>query len=239
MLVAFADDTQEARTRLGRVGLGGWVGAAAASTEAELTQLNRRLGAAETAFDDAGHAVGRYAGVHAEARARAAEALRLYQSAAPTSAAAHGALLTVAPTIPVEDPDGTLARAGAMLQQARQHLDSAARALAKTLEEAQKSAPSEPGFLAGLKRAIKSLAEGAFEASPNSARPPWGWSNWARDSTRPAPSTTRTATSRLRIRSSTASPTPSSTPASSPPPSPTGTPCAPTRPGGSGNYFPT
>jgi hypothetical protein len=164
MLVAFADDTQEARTRLGRVGLGGWVGAAAASTEAELTQLNRRLSAAETAFDDAGHAVGRYAAVHAEARARAAEALRLYQFAAPASAAAHGALVAVAPIASVEDPDGALLRAGAMLLQARQDLDTAARALSKELEDAQKSAPSEPGFLAGLKRAIKSLSEGAFDS---------------------------------------------------------------------------
>jgi hypothetical protein len=164
MLVAFADDGQEARARLGRVGLGGWVGAAAAATEAELTELNRRLGAAESAFDDAGHAVSRYAAVHAEARARAAEALRMYQSAVPASAAAHGALAASVVGAPVEDPDGTLARAGAILAAAREDLDAAARILAKALEEAQKSAPSEPGFLAGLKHAIKSMAEGAFES---------------------------------------------------------------------------
>jgi hypothetical protein len=64
----------------------------------------------------------------------------------------------------MEDPDGTLARAGAILAEARHDLDNAARVLWTALEEARKSAPSEPGFLAGLKHAIKSLAEGAFDS---------------------------------------------------------------------------
>jgi uncharacterized protein YukE len=162
-LVEFADSADEARQRLGRVGLGGWAGAAAAATEAELMALNRRLIAAATAFEEAGQAVGKYADVHAESRARAADALRLYQSAAPASAATHGAFVGAVTPAPVADPDGTLARAGAILAEAREALEIAARVMATALEDAAKDAPSEPGFLAGLKHAIKSFAEGAFD----------------------------------------------------------------------------
>jgi hypothetical protein len=162
-LVEFADSADEARQRLGRVGVGGWAGAAAAATEAELMALNRRLIAAATAFEEAGQAVGKYADVHAESRARAADALRLYQSAAPASAAAHGAFVGAVTPAPVADPDGTLARAGAILAEAREALEIAARVLATALEDAAKDAPSEPGFLAGLRHAIKSFAEGAFD----------------------------------------------------------------------------
>jgi uncharacterized protein YukE len=152
MLGAFADDAEEALARLRPVSSGTWVGGAAAVTQAEVAQLKKRLDDGAEAFRVAGPAVGKYATTHAESRARAAQALRMCQSVAP------------APGAPTEDPDGTLARAGAILAEARHDLDNAARVLWTALEEARKSAPSEPGFLAGLKHAIKSLVEGAFDS---------------------------------------------------------------------------
>jgi hypothetical protein len=163
-LARFGDVFAQARSSLGRVGLGGWVGNASATVEADLVALGKRLAAADVAFDDAGTEMVRYAAVHAESRARAADALRMYQAATPALAAAHGGLATTAAVVPVDDPDGTLARAGAILAAARQDLEDAANRLARALEEAAKDAPSEPGFLAGLKHAIKSLTEGVFDS---------------------------------------------------------------------------
>jgi hypothetical protein len=113
--------------------------------------------------------------VHEESRARAADALRMYQAAAPASAAAHGAVATTAAVVPVEDAYGTLARAAATLAAAREELEAAAHRLAKALEEAAKHAPSQPGLLAGVGRALKSLTEGVFdsfvELGPGRGRP--------------------------------------------------------------------
>jgi type VII secretion system ESX-1 substrate len=163
-LARFAEVVHEARSGLGRVGLGGWVGATSAAVEADLVALGKRLAAAELAFDDAGAAVTRYAGVHSESLARAGDALRMYQEAAPASAVAHGMVATASIALPVADPDAVLARAGRILAVAREDLEAAANRLANDLEEATKAAPLEPGFLAGLKRAITSLTEGALDS---------------------------------------------------------------------------
>jgi hypothetical protein len=129
----------------------------------ELEQLVVRLNAADQAFGEAGDAVLRYAGVHAETWEQAATALRLWQSAAGASAAAHGVVGAVAaPGAPL-DPEGTLARASSMVAQAREALAVAGRVLAHAMEEAQHGAPTEPGLFAKLRSFLTGVGEGVGE----------------------------------------------------------------------------
>ncbi len=163
LLLRFADELADARLALARVSLGSWVGAAARVMTSELEQVAGRLRTAESAFYEAGTAVGAYARAHRDAQTDAARALELWKSAEPASRAAHGAVIGAAPTGGPADPDVVLARAAALLADAQDRFAMAGRALAEILEQAEQGSPNSPGLFAQLGRGITSLVTGVVE----------------------------------------------------------------------------
>ncbi len=163
LLLRFADELADARLALARVSLGSWVGAAARVMTSELEQVAGRLRTAESAFYEAGTAVGAYARAHRDAQADAARALEMWQSAELASRAAHGAVIGAAPTGGPADPDAVLARAAALLADAQDRFAMAGRALAEILEQAEQGSPNSPGLFARIGRGITSLVTGVVE----------------------------------------------------------------------------
>lgn len=160
LLDGFALAIADARTELAFVNLSGWTSACAVMVIEQLTHLQGRLVTADQAFNIASLAVAAYARDHASARADAAVALAMWQSAEHASAVLRGAVVGEVPAPGATDPDPEMARAALKLRSAQDAWEAAGRVLTVQLRDAEAGAPDDPGPMAALTRAAYSFGAG-------------------------------------------------------------------------------